>query len=527
MQQPRSGLWAAILGALLLLVPTAHPQQQTEKQQEPEKANKQSEKKRRRELDTPYKKWLDQEVVYIITDDERTAFLGMTTNEEREQFIEQFWLRRDPTPDTVENEYKEEHYLRIAYTNERFSVGAPGWMSDRGHIYILHGPPDQIDSHPTGGLYNEGPTEGTRMVTVYPYERWTYRYLENVGTNIMLEFVDKNSTGDYRLTADPTEKEIFTSPGALSRATEPQTALSSDRRFRMMDQFRLYTNVQRPPQVKFKDLEEMVHYRIVRSLLSFDLRMDFVRVTDESMLVPLTMAIRKKDLTFQVKDEVHQATLNVYGRISTITDRTVQVFEDVIQLDVPDSLFASTLREAAVYQKAVPLRSGLYKLVVVMKDVKGGNVGIIERRLNVPRLEENKLTHSSLILADLIEPAPAKAVGLGQFVIGATKVRPMVEREFRQNQRLGIYMQVYNLGINETTQKPDATIRYVLMRGNQAVFSQTDTVAKLEFAGRQVTLAKALPLQTLPPGQYLLLIVFTDQSQGESFQANANFRIVP
>jgi GWxTD domain-containing protein len=526
-KQFRSLLAAALLGAAFLLVPSGVTQQQPEKQQKQAQESKRSEKARLKELATPYRKWLDQEVIYIINDDERAVFLGLSTNEEREQFIEQFWLRRDPTPDTVENEYKEEHYLRIAYTNERFTVGAPGWMTDRGHIYILHGAPDQIDSHPTGGLYNEGPTEGTRMVTVYPYERWTYRYLEDIGSNITLEFVDKNSTGDYRLTADPTEKEIFTSPGALTRATEPQTAFSSDRRFRMMDQFRLYANVQRPPEVKFKDLEEMVHYRIVRSLLSFDLRMDFVRVTDESMLVPLTMAIRKKDLTFQVKDEVHQATLNVYGRISTITDRTVQVFEDVIQLDVPDSLFASTLREAAVYQKAVPLRSGLYKLVVVMKDVKGGNVGIIERRLNVPRLEENKLTHSSLILADLIEPAPAKAVGLGQFVIGTTKVRPMVEREFRQNQRLGIYMQVYNLGINETTQKPDATIRYVLMRGNQAVFSQTDTVAKLEFAGRQVTLAKVLPLQTLPPGQYLLLIVLTDQSQGESFQTTANFRIVP
>ncbi len=527
MKKFKSFIPGALLGAAVLLSAMAFAQEQPAKQQKQTQESKRSEKARLKELDTPYRKWLEQEVVYIITDPERAAFIGLSTNEEREQFIEQFWLRRDPTPDTLENEFKEEHYRRIAYTNERFTVGTPGWMTDRGRIYIIHGDPDHIDSHPTGGLYNEGPTEGTRMVTVYPYERWTYRYLEDIGSNIMLEFVDKNSTGDYRLTADPTEKEIFTSPGALTRATEPSMGFSSDRRFRMMEQSRLYANVQRAPAVKFKDLEELVHFHIVRNLLSFDLRMDYIRVTDESMLVPLTIAIRKKDLTFQVKDEVHQAAVNVYGRISTITDRTVQVFEDVIQLDVPDSLFASTQRETAVYQKAVPLRAGLYKLVVVMKDVMGGNVGIIERRLIVPRLEENKLTHSSLILADLIEPAPAKSVGLGQFIIGATKVRPQVQREFKQSQRLGIYMQVYNLGLNESTQKPNATVRYVLMRGNETVFSQTDASAQLDLSGRQVTLAKALPLQSLAPGQYLLLIVFSDQNQGESFQATANFRIVP
>ncbi len=528
MKQFGASLAGTLLGAAFLLVPWAMAQQPPEKQQKQTQESKRSEKSRLKELDTPYRKWLDQEVIYIISGEERTAFLSLGTNEEREQFIEQFWLRRDPTPDTVENEYKEAHYLRIAYTNERFTVGTPGWMTDRGRIYIIHGPADHIESQPMGGMYNESPKEGKESLVVYPYERWLYRHLEGIGSEITLEFVDTRGTGDYRLSTDPTEKEIFTRTGPLTRGTEPLSRGENENmRYEMLNRMDLYSRVQKAPEVKFKDLEEMVHYRIVRSLLSFDLRMDFVRVTDESMLVPLTMAIRKKDVTFQVKDEVHQATLNVYGRISTITDRTVQTFEDVIQLDVPDSLFASTMREAAVYQKAVPLRAGLYKLVVVMKDVKGGNVGIIERRLAVPRLEENKLTHSSLILADLIEPAPAKAVGMGQFVIGATKVRPMVEREFRQNQRLGIYMQVYNLGLDEKTQKPDATIRYVLMRGNQAVFSQTDTVAKLEYAGRQVTVAKVLPLQSLPPGQYILLIVFSDQHQSESFQTTANFRIVP
>ena len=526
MKRPKSGVWAAILSTAILLVPAAHARQQSEKKQGPEQASQQNEKKRQKELASPYKKWLDQEVPYIITDEERTAFLHLSTNEEREQFIEQFWLRRDPTPDTIENEFREEHYRRIAYTNERFTVGAPGWMTDRGRIYILHGAPDQIDSHPTGGLYNEGPREGTRMVTVYAYEHLTYRYLEDFGSNITLEFVDKNSTGDYHLAADPTEKEIFTSPGALTRATDPQSCFSSDKQFQMMDRFKLYANVQRPPELKFKDLEAVVETRLVRGVLPVNIRTDFIRVTEEADLVPITLSILRKDLSFQVKEGIHFAQANVYGRITTPGGRVVQVFEDTIESQIPESLLQQSLREAVVYQKAVPLRPGLYKLVLVVKDVNSGNIGLLERRLAVPRFESDELSHSTLILADLIELAPIKNIGMGQFVIGSTKVRPVVSREFRQDQRLGIYMQVYNLTLNQATHKPDATIRYTLVRGGETLSSVTENAAQFGIASQQLTVSKFLPLASLTPGEYVLVISVTDRAQGQSIQTTANFRVI-
>jgi len=145
-------------------------------------------------LETPYQEWLNEDVVYIISDDESRAFRRLQTDEERQQFILQFWLRRDPTPGTEENEFKEEMYRRIAFTNDRFSTAIPGWKTDRGAIYIKYGPPDALDSH--------GATPNT-----YPYETWTYRYLEGIGTNVALEFVDPTMTGRYHLTKDPTEKE--------------------------------------------------------------------------------------------------------------------------------------------------------------------------------------------------------------------------------------------------------------------------------------------------------------------------------
>lgn len=143
---------------------------------------------------SPYQKWLDEEVVYFISADERRAFMRLTTDDERQQFITQFWLRRDPTPGTEENEMKEEHYRRIAFANDHFSAGIPGWKTDRGAIYMKYGPPDGLDTH--------GATS-----TTYPYETWTYRYIEGIGRDVELEFVDPTRTGRYHLTKDPSEKE--------------------------------------------------------------------------------------------------------------------------------------------------------------------------------------------------------------------------------------------------------------------------------------------------------------------------------
>ncbi len=506
------------------------PQAPTEGRPQRELSNRERhkrEKSLRKELQPQYKKLLNEDLAYIITPEEREAFLHLSTDEEREQFIEQFWLRRDPTPDTVENEYKEEHYRRIAYANERFSVGKPGWMTDRGHIYILYGQPDQIESHAGGEIYHEAPSEGRESMVVYPFERWHYRYLEGIGSNIALEFVDVNGTADYRLTADPYEKQVFNTPGALTRSQDPLFATNTDQRFRLLERQYLYAKVQRPPEVKFKDLEALVTSRLVFNRLPFDLRTDFIRITDETLLVPVTLAIDKKNLNFELKDEVHRAVVNVFGRLTTPTGRIVQTFEDVVELNIPAALFAGTLSQPAVYQKALPLRSGLYKLNLVLKDLNSGSVGLLERRLAVPQFEENQLTHSSLLLADLIESVPSRQLGQGQFVIGSAKVRPVVNRRFRRNERLGIYMQVYNLGLNATTHKPDATIRYTVFRDGQAVFNQEETAAQLEHAGQQVTLAKLLALESFPPGQYVLVVSVVDRTLGQTIQASGNFQIVP
>ena len=509
-----------------------------------EKDRQKREEKLRKELESHYKKWLEEDVGYIITPEEREAFHHLNTEEEREQFVENFWLRRDPTPDTIENESKEEHYRRIAYANERFASGIPGWKTDRGRIYIMHGPADEIESYPAGGMYERPIEEGGGSTSVYPFERWRYRYLEGVGSDVILEFVDTSGSGEYRLTMDPSEKDaLLYIPGAglslleqmgmaskvdrfsRSDGTHMPTTVGDTARNQPFERLAMFAAVQKPPPVKFKDLEALVTTRISFNLLPFTVRTDFLRVTEETTLVPVTVSLRKKDLTFQMKDGLHNAVVNVFGRVTTLTGRIVQTFEDVIQLDVPPALFERTLAESSVYQKAVPLRPGLYKLNLVLKDLNSGNVGTMEIRLGVPRFEEAELAHSTLILADDIERVPSKNVGRGQFVIGNTKVRPAVGEEFTPDERMGIYVQVYNLAIDEATKKPDATIHYVIAQGDKVVFDFTESTADMENPGQQLTLEKVLGLSKFEPGQYELKITVTDKVSQRTITPSANFKV--
>jgi len=174
-----------------------------------EKERKANEKRFKIEVSGSYKKWLDEDVRWIITDEERAAFKQLSNDEERDQFIEAFWQRRDPTPDTVENEYKEEHYARIAYANEHFAAGIPGWKTDRGRIYIMYGKPDEIESHPSGGTYDRPMEEGGGTTSTFPFEDWRYRYLEGIGQEIIIEFVDTCMCGDYHMTLDRSEKDAL------------------------------------------------------------------------------------------------------------------------------------------------------------------------------------------------------------------------------------------------------------------------------------------------------------------------------
>src|SRR5438094_4013314 len=445
----------AVLGVSAASLLQASPKKDKDKQNA-EKIDKQEKKRQKaiqKELESPYKKWLDEEVPYIITSEERSAFKKLGTDDEKESFIENFWERRNPNPGSPENEFKEEYYRRIAYANEHYASGIPGWKTDRGRIYIMYGPPDENDSHPSGGSYLRPPEEGGGETSTYPFEQWRYRYIDGIGNNVILEFVDPSMSGEYRLTMDPGEKDaLLHVPGAGLTQLESMGMGSKADRFTRTDgmtigqslggtpesmneftRLDLYAKIFKPPSVKFKDLKAVVTSKLSAQLLPFDVRSDFIRVTDESVLTPVTIQVANRDLEFQNKDGVMHAVMDIFAQFTTLSGRIVNTVEDGVVLDTPEHDFQTYVNYKSVYQKAVPLRPGRYKLSVVVKDDLNGHMGSMELGIRVPHFEEDKLSNSSLILADLIQQLPTNLVGTGPFVIGGTKVRPSVNQTFTRD----------------------------------------------------------------------------------------------
>lgn len=508
----------------------------------------------RYELKGEYKKWVDEDVRWIITDQELQAFKSLSNDEERDQFIEQFWLRRNPNPDSPENEYREEHYARIAYANEHFAAGKPGWRTDRGHIYIAYGKADSIDSHPSGGSYDRPMDEGGGNTSTYPFEIWHYRYLEGIGDNIDIEFVDSCMCGDYHMTIDRSEKDALKNvPGAGQTLYEQQGQSSKADRFsgggleqlgagpgssanqsKQFDRLDRFAKLMAPPVIKFKDMESfMATSKILTGPpFLFDVRTDYVKVTNDTVIVPLTLQIRNGDITFKEKDGASMGTVNILGRVSNLNHKPIQTFEDTVNVQVPSELLARTRNNVSVYWKSLPLRPGLYKIDIVIKDVNNpDHIGRWQRSVNVPRYDDDRLASSSLILADQMERVPSKDIGAGNFVIGNTRIRPRVPSgvstpvTFHRGQSLNFWMQVYNLGIDEKSKQNGATIEYQIldMATNKAVLETQELTSKMNPNADQVTIEKSLPLASLQPGKYQVNIKVNDGISKQQIAESAPF----
>ena len=518
-----------------------------------EKQRRENAKSLKQELSKEYRKWLDEDVRWIITDEERAAFKQLSNDEERDKFIEAFWQRRDPTPDTEENEFKEEHYRRIAYANEHFAAGIPGWKTDRGRIYIMYGPPDENDSHPSGGSYERPMEEGGGETSTFPFEDWRYRYLEGIGQEVIIEFVDTCMCGDYHMTMDRSEKDallntpnagltLYEQMGMASKADRFTNGglerlgsgpMSTDLQSKEFDRLEQFAKLNAPPPVKFKDLEEVVSHKISVNLMPFDVRADFVKVTSDTVLVPVTIQMKNRDITFVNKDGVQRGTVNIFGRVTSLSGKIIQTFEEPVQVDVPAELLPKVAENSSVYWKALPLRPGRYRIDIVVKDVNGDRMGTWTKGIIVPDFSDEKLEASSLIVADLMEPVPSRNVGTGSFVIGTTKVRPRVApsdgkpASFKRNQKVNFWMQVYNLGVDEKTHKASATFQYDVINAatNKPVIHTVESTDSMGNVGDQVTLQKSVSAANLEPGVYRIEIKVNDNVSKQTVGPSATFAV--
>lgn len=518
-------LLAVGIGVAVVTPATAQPPDKDKPSQDvSEKVRKVKEEKR-----DVYKKWLDNDVAPIITDAEKKAFKALATDEERENFIETFWRRRDPNPDTEENEYREEYYERVAYANEHFSSGLPGWKSDRGRIYIAWGKPDSIESHPSGGAYNRPSYEGGGVITAYPFEIWFYRHLDGVGDGLEIEFVDPTGTGEYRLARDANEKNALGMTPAGAMSTAEQLGLNpggdgawgtgfqreQDSMFRRME---IQANLMRPPKVKFSDLEQMVGgdsgTLFDKDPLKFDVRIDFFRQSDDRIITAFTVQTSNKDLTFKDVGGLQQASMNIFGKITAVSGKRSGIFEDSVSTSATTEELAEVRDRQSIYQKAIALTPGTYKVDVVVRDVETGNRGLVNLGFVVPKYDEKKLSTSSMILTSKLRSTTERDIGQ-MFVIGNAKVVPNLSGNYKTGQEVGLYLQVYNAGVDQTTLRPAVDVTYVLTKGGKEVLQQAEDWSGLSDSGQRLTLARLLPTTLMPAGDYEVKVIIKDRVSGQ------------
>ena len=507
--------------------------------------------RREANLSKYYKDWLNNDVTYIITDDERSFFNSLRNDEERESFIQQFWDRRNPDPRSPYNEFKEEHYRRIAYANEHFTSGVPGWRTDRGRVYITWGPPDRRETHPTGGSYYRNWREGGGQTNRYPWEDWWYRHVDGLGDDIELMFVDSSHSNEFRLAmyADEADALLHVEGMGLTMAEEMGLADKRDRAYfnpsgwydpdnpqnpgsRVKDapftKMEQYFNVQRAPSIKFEDLKSVVTTNITYSSIPFAYRTDYVMLSQDKVLVPISVEISNSELEYKKEKEFNRARIEVYGLVTGLTNKIHAEWEDVIIRDFLDLFFDQGKEKSSTYQKIVMLPAGQrYKIDLVFKDANSKKVGFESIGINVPKYADPGLQSSTIILANNITDAPVNATTLEQYVIGEMRVVPNVKAEYLPGHYLFPYMQVYGMEIDQATQNPSLEIEYVIKKGGQVVETIQPTPMNSDqfYYGVRVVLVGRLPLENKAPGKYQLEIRILDKISNNRLTTTADFTI--
>ena len=528
----------SVVPVLFLSVAVVHAQSNRTAQSPEQKP-----RKTKPEPNRVYKDWPKNDVVLIISKNELNAYEKLQTDEEREQFIIDFWASRDPSPDTAENEFKDEHYERLAYADEHFTSGKPGRLTDRGRIYIKFGKPDSIESHPAGGAYEREWYEGGGSTSTYPFEKWFYRYIEGVRSDVEIEFVDPTGTGEYRIARNPNEKDaLLHVPGAgatlaeqygLETRAERVAGVGSyglanyrrvkDSPFEVLDLITSLDKVESNKRNYFADL--LGSPKVDDNPLDFEVTANFFRQSDGQVLTAFTIQTEKKQLAFGNSGGLRTATLNIVGRITTISQRPFGRFEDsVVATALPQELL-ETKQKRFAYGKAVILPPGRYRLDVMLRDVNSGATGIRHEGFVVPRYDEERLAASTVVLASKLESMAGKPA-TSQFVIGQNKVIPNLSGDFERGQPVGIYLQVYNVGIDQTTLQPAVDIEYVVTRDGKVIQKDKEDWRGTADPGPRLTLTRLIDTRLISPGEYEVSVHIRDQVTGQQLSPSAKFRIV-
>jgi GWxTD domain-containing protein len=488
---------------LFTTVPLATPQSTPPAKGKLTKEELRRQKALMHEFINPYAMWFWFEVPGIVTSEEVSIFKGLTTDDEREEFIEQFWERRNHEPGSLENKFKYDYYRRFVRANELFSAAAPGWKTDRGRIYVAYGPPDEIESHPQGGIMPWSSQQFGDDPVPYPFERWTYRVMDRIGPNQVLIFADPTRTGDYRLVANP-ECKVVLLPG--SRADFMKTALQRAHA-------ETFLKPSHPPApVEFPDLRAIVNTgKVSANPIPILVQSYAFAAMSETVLTIIAVQIPTSDLHFQNEDGVMHARIDVYGQVQALGGRIENAFEktQVVDLHADESLRGKN--DKFVFEEFVPLRPGRHRFCLALKDEASERTALLIAGLTVPPLDEPLLTSAPLMLADLVEPNMPPTAELDPFAIGNTKVLPNPGHVFSREKTMGAYLQIYNLALDPETHKTNFLVRSEFLKDGKPLIGKGEEDASIAQAATEFTLAKTIPLKSLEHGAYTLQINIADK----------------
>lgn len=510
--------------------------------QEPQKRPDEKPRKIRREPKKAFVEWIKEHDL-IVTKSEREAWDKLATDDEREKFIEEFWRVRDPDPDTEENEYKLQFYERVAYANEHFTSGKAGRFTDRGRIYIKFGKPDSVESHPSGGYYERPSWEGGGSTSTYPFEKWFYRHIQNVRNGIELEFVDPTGSGEFRLARNPDEKDALLHVGGgytFAELTGVETRAeriansngfgranymrAQDSPFEVMG---LFVDMDRELTVNRNYLHSGTDTPITDdSAISFETQINYFRQSDNRVLALLTVQSDNDELQFTNSGGLEIARLNIFGKIHSVANRSVGKFEDTVTTTATSEELSTVRNRKSAYAKGLILLPGRYRVDVIVRDIESGAFGIKQVGFVVPEFPSDRLSASSLILAAKLENME-RGAAVTPFTIGTTKVIPNLSAVYRRNQPVGIYLQVYNAGIDQTTLRPAADAEYVLLRNGKELSKQVEDWRQINDAGQRLTLSRLIDTRALEPGEYQVQIRIRDHVTGQTITPSATFTVVP
>jgi GWxTD domain-containing protein len=491
-----------------------------------------------KDLPPRFRAWLEEEVVYIIGPKEKAVFLQLSTDRERDMFIEAFWKARDTDPATPQNEFKDEHSRRIEYANLWFGRGrkAGGWRSDMGRIYVTLGEPKSIEKY-------------ENQSNVYPLIIWFYSGMTGAGlpSSFNVVFFKKDDAGDYILYSpvrdgpqklmpfyngdmtdylhafrelseiEPLIAEISMSliPGEYVMGMNPSQ--SSDILISQKIPKFAYDNVKDAYAQKLLKYKDLIEVEYTANYIESDALVQVYR--DNAGRAFVHYLVEPAKLSIERFEGIYRTTFNVNGIVSDAQGKTVYQFDRVIPVELSSEQFPKIKDRLVSFQDAFPLIEGDYKLSVLWKNTVSKEFTSVEATLKIP--PARSLTLSTPILANRTVRNPAFTGQVKPFTVGETQLVPSPRNDFVAGDTLTLYCE---LGGLTAELKRSGSVSVTITRDDQVVAS---TVKALVNAGAPFRILEEFPLASFPPAYYMASVALVDGAKAEVVSSKAAFFISP